>query len=158
MAAEDNSERSNPVKRIRWATQRVTGKKGVQKRRSIFQRHAARLSNEKKRESAATDPDLGKPDPASPRQETRAGDDDGEGEAHETGRTVWFNIPLPSHARDEEGKPLQTYKRNKIRTARYTALSFIPKDLWLQFHNIANIYFLAVIILDVRMSTSLYLG
>lgn len=48
-----------------------------------------------------------------------------------------------------KGHPIQQYKRNKIRTAKYTPISFIPKNLWFQFHNIANIYFLAVIILDV---------
>jgi phospholipid-translocating ATPase len=28
-------------------------------------------------------------------------------------------------------------------------LSFIPKNLWYQFHNIANVYFLFLIILNV---------
>ena len=47
--------------------------------------------------------------------------------------------------------PLYHYARNKVRTAKYTALSFIPKNLWLQFHNIANIFFLIIVILNVSI-------
>ncbi|KAK3074673.1 phospholipid transporting ATPase, partial [Teratosphaeriaceae sp. CCFEE 6253] len=62
------SERTAPVKRIRWATQRVTGLKGVEKRKSIFRRHNARNSAiEKNRESSGTDPGFVKPEqPDSP--------------------------------------------------------------------------------------------
>ena len=70
------------------------------------------------------------------------------------GRTIYFNIPLPASDKDEEGHPVVTYPRNKIRTAKYTPLSFIPKNLWFQFHNIANIYFLFIIILCVGSSVS----
>jgi len=142
---QDLGERTTPAKRIRWATQRVTGRKGAQKRKSIFNRHATRLSaDEKKRESAATDPEFAK-----------AGQDavpggEGEGDVKQTGRTVCFNQPLPDSARDSEGRPLEQYKRNKVRTAKYTPISFIPKNLWFQFHNIANVYFLFTIILSVR--------
>ena len=66
-----------------------------------------------------------------------------------TRRKVFFNLPLPEEAHDEDGRPLAHYERNKIRTAKYTALSFIPKNLWYQFHNIANVYFLFLIILGV---------
>ncbi|KAK0288026.1 phospholipid transporting ATPase [Friedmanniomyces endolithicus] len=140
--AED-SERTNPVKRIRWATQRVTGRKGVEKRRSIFRRHNARNSTmEKNRESNGTDPGLVK----SSQEEPPAGE---QGEATaQSGRVIYFNIPLPDHQKDDEGRPLQHFKRNKVRTAKYTPLSFVPKNLWFQFHNIANIFFLAIIILN----------
>ena len=138
----ENSERTNPVKRIRWATQRVTGKKGVQKRKSIFARHSARRGvDEKKRESSSTETGLVK-------------DESHEGESTESrpvGRTIYFNIPLPDSARDDVGRPLQTFNRNKIRTAKYTPISFVPKNLWFQFHNIANVYFLFIIILCVCM-------
>ena len=140
----ENSERTNPVKRIRWATQRVTGKKGVQKRKSIFNRHHARKGgDEKKRESNGTDTGtvMGKEEA----QEAAAAD------GNQIGRTIYFNIPLPDSARDEVGRPLQTYKRNKIRTAKYTPISFVPKNLYFQFHNIANVYFLFIIILCVRI-------
>lgn len=64
-------------------------------------------------------------------------------------RTVTFNRPLPPHLVDPEtNKPLTNYPRNKIRTTKYTPLSFFPKNIWNQFmHNVANIYFLVLIIL-----------
>lgn len=141
----DATQRTNPAKRIRWATQRAKGGKGVQKRKSIFNRSTARQqANEKKRESGGTDPDLAKSgEDASPAGKRG-------GEERQAGRTIYFNQPLPEAARDEEGRPLQHYKRNKVRTAKYTPISFIPKNLWFQFHNIANVYFLFTIILCVR--------
>ncbi|EMR71793.1 putative phospholipid-translocating p-type atpase domain-containing protein [Eutypa lata UCREL1] len=63
------------------------------------------------------------------------------------GRTLFFNQPLPPEFKDEEGNPINSYARNKIRTAKYTPLSFIPKNLWFQFHNVANIFFLFLVIL-----------
>ncbi|ELQ36149.1 phospholipid-transporting ATPase 1 [Pyricularia oryzae Y34] len=62
-------------------------------------------------------------------------------------RTLYFNLPLPPEKLNDKGELVDTYPRNKIRTAKYTPLSFIPKNLWLQFHNIANIYFLFLVIL-----------
>lgn len=143
--ATEQQERSNPVKRIRWATQRAKGKKAVEKRRSIFRRHGARGGDESKRESVVTDPDLAKAEAEGPDAAAAAKDEDG------SGRTIYFNIPLPASAKDEEGRPKTRYTRNKIRTARYTPLSFVPKNLWFQFHNIANVYFLAIIVLNVRL-------
>ncbi|KAK5114682.1 hypothetical protein LTR62_002255 [Meristemomyces frigidus] len=143
--AADDSERSNPVKRIRWATQRVSGSKGIQKRKSIFKRHQNRLSNgSEKRNSAATDLES-----VNPQQEAAAAKGERTAEIEsQPGRTIYFNVPLPEYAKDAEGRPLQQYKGNKIRTAKYTPLSFIPKNLWFQFHNIANVFFLAIIILN----------
>lgn len=133
---------SNPVKRMRWATQRVTGRKASTKRRSIFNRNAARQRDtEKNRESTATDPDL-----KTGEQDVQNGETDDD---NAVGRSIYFNVALPPSARDEDGRPLQQFKRNKIRTAKYTPISFLPKNFWFQFHNIANIYFLAIIILDV---------
>jgi phospholipid-translocating ATPase len=66
-------------------------------------------------------------------------------------RRVYVNQHLPAELLDEDGSPLQQFSRNKIRTAKYTPLIFVPKNLWLQFHNIANIYFLFVTILAVRL-------
>lgn len=66
-------------------------------------------------------------------------------------RKIFFNSPLPADMLDENGNPSTHYKRNKIRTAKYTPLSFIPKNIYWQFHNIANIYFLILIILAVSL-------
>ncbi|CAN3359348.1 phospholipid-transporting ATPase Dnf1p [Diutina catenulata] len=63
-------------------------------------------------------------------------------------RTVVFNRLLPDEMLDDEGKPDTDYPRNKIRTTKYTPLSFLPKNILNQFlHNVANIYFLVLIIL-----------
>lgn len=140
------SERTAPTKRIRWATQRVKGNKAANKRKSIFNRHLSlRGRDEKKRESSGSDPT----DPKAEEDAAQEGEDS-PGQKGES-RTVYFNIPLPDSERDEDGKPIHHYARNKIRTAKYTPLSFIPKNLWFQFHNIANIYFFIIIILGVRI-------
>lgn len=76
--------------------------------------------------------------------------DDGGSTEESNDRNLYFNLPLPPELVDEEtGAPKQTFTRNKIRTAKYTPLSFILKNLWFQFHNIANIFFLFVVILVV---------
>lgn len=142
-ARPEGAERSTPLNRMRWATTRKPGKKGVQKRRSIFQRNMARMSNlSGNRQSAVSDASDIKADEI-------INDKPPEGQ---TSRTIYFNQPLPQDARDEEGHPLQTFKRNKIRTAKYTPISFVPKNLWFQFHNIANVYFLFIVILGVRIA------
>ena len=42
----------------------------------------------------------------------------------------------------------QDYCRNKIRTTKYSPLSFLPKNIFHQFaHNVANLYFLLIVIL-----------
>jgi phospholipid-translocating ATPase len=139
-----SAERTNPVKRMRWATQRMPGRKGSQKRKSIFKRHAARMSSG----SASNDPAVVEHNET--RAEEIANDEPIEGQAP---RTIYFNQDLPKEARDEEGRPLQNFKRNKIRTAKYTPLSFIPKNLWFQLHNIANVYFIFIVILGVSIGS-----
>ncbi|CAI4341862.1 AGK_G0009650.mRNA.1.CDS.1 [Saccharomyces cerevisiae] len=62
-------------------------------------------------------------------------------------RTVYYNLPLPEDMLDEDGLPLAVYPRNKIRTTKYTPLTFFPKNILFQFHNFANIYFLILLIL-----------
>lgn len=63
-------------------------------------------------------------------------------------RTIYYNIPLPDDQLDEDGLPIVKYPRNKIRTTKYTPISFFPKNIFLQFNNFANIYFLVLIILS----------
>lgn len=64
-------------------------------------------------------------------------------------RAVVFNRQLPEEFLDPQtGRPNTAYSRNKIRTTKYTSLSFLPKNITNQFiHNIANMYFLALLIL-----------
>lgn len=146
MAAEEQngaSERTAPSRRMRWATQRVKGQKASNKRKSIFNRHlSAAGREEKKRESALSDP-------SDPKIEEEGIMEGGGDAVTDTSRRLFFNIPLPDSERDEDGNAKHHYARNKIRTAKYTPLSFIPKNLWFQFHNIANIFFAFIIVLGV---------
>jgi phospholipid-translocating ATPase len=156
--AENADNAPNPTKKLRWATQRLTGKSGNKKRGSILGRIGRKTSqsSEKKRDSAGGDSmgtmgtDLGaiteEPEPAEGAADSSGSDRDGQGP-----RTVFFNQPLPPDMVDEQGYPTKHYRRNKIRTAKYTPISFIPKNLFYQFHNIANVYFLFLIILTVRL-------
>ena len=144
---EGASERTTPgTQRIRWATQRQKGQKAANKRKSIFNRRLSRRgADEKKWESTGSDA----ADPKLDQDAAQEGEESADEKSQS--RTVYFNIPLPDSERDEDGRPLRHYTRNKIRTAKYTPLSFLPKNLWYQFHNIANIYFFIIIILGVRM-------
>lgn len=83
-------------------------------------------------------------------------EDDEDEEEENTSRTLYFNQQLPPDYLDEEGNPIHNFPRNKIRTAKYTPLSFIPKNLWFQFHNIANIFFLFLVILVVSTLSRLH--
>ncbi|RDW72911.1 phospholipid-transporting ATPase-2 [Coleophoma cylindrospora] len=138
-----------PTRRSRWATQRKKGNSANRKRGSIIDRlhHRGSRSSEKKRNSGGTDSvgdDL-ENIPEDPEEDAQLS---GDGETQEH-RKVHFNIPLSPDAIDENGHPKMSYRRNKIRTAKYTPLSFIPKNLWLQFHSVANVYFFILIILTI---------
>ncbi|PGH26409.1 hypothetical protein AJ80_01907 [Polytolypa hystricis UAMH7299] len=131
---EDNeSHISKPMRRMRWATQREPGASGVKKRVSIMDRFHRRISstNEKRKSAVSSTGELARVEGA------------------ENLRTIYFNLPVPDEAKDENGNLLDSFARNKIRTAKYTPLSFIPKNLYFQFQNIANIYFLFIIILSI---------
>ncbi|KAJ1821527.1 phospholipid transporting ATPase [Coemansia sp. RSA 2671] len=62
-------------------------------------------------------------------------------------RTVYVNVELPPSALDGHGRAPQ-YPANQIRTAKYTVLSFVPKNLFEQFRRAANMYFLFLLILQ----------
>jgi len=141
------------TKRLRWATTKVKGKSAGRKRMSIMDRFHKSTHSEKKRDSAgaesmATDPEG--------LQGATEGSEDGTENSADNGeaRNVYFNIPLPPEALDENGHPAVLFNRNKIRTAKYTPLSFIPKNMWYQFQNIAMDYFLFLVILNVSSSFS----
>lgn len=140
----NDSHVSNPTKRIRWATQRAKRVNETHIRQSIKDRfqHRKAGSTEKKRHSGEA-PHLDGIEEESESSEPNNGSEQG-------ARRIYFNRPLPDSAKDNDGHPVNHYERNKIRTAKYTPLSFLPKNLWFQFHNVANIYFLFVILLGVR--------
>jgi phospholipid-translocating ATPase len=151
-ADPQQGEVSSPINRIRWATRRVTGQDGVKKRESVIRRwhHKRAASAEKKASGPKRSSTAETTDTAGTGTDTqRQSVDDGLDGDLENKRPVFFNLPLPDDARDEDGRPITQFARNKIRTAKYTPLSFVPKNLWFQFHNVANIYFLFIIILGV---------
>ncbi|EPX72943.1 phospholipid-transporting ATPase [Schizosaccharomyces octosporus yFS286] len=54
-----------------------------------------------------------------------------------------------NHIPDEHANlPKQTFPSNKIRTTMYTPLNFVPKNLYNQFKNVANVFFLFLILLQ----------
>ncbi|KAJ5143469.1 uncharacterized protein N7515_002256 [Penicillium bovifimosum] len=131
---EVNSNVSKPTKRQRWATTRAPGAGGIKKRVSIIDRFHKRsdLRDEKRKSN-----------------NTSASTNDGQDPSQAgPNRRIYFSIPIPESERDEDGHLRAAYPRNKIRTSKYTPLTFVPYNVWLQFHNIANIYFLFVIILN----------
>jgi phospholipid-translocating ATPase len=151
MGEEESTPASTPAatKRTRWATQRLKGKHGGRKRISIIDRLHKGQQNEKKHESAGTQSTLSGLEPDHDGMEEAGAEEDEDGIGP---RSVFVNMPLPAEFVDETGNPTTSYNRNKIRTAKYTPLSFVPKNLFYQFHNIANIYFLFLIILSVSIA------
>lgn len=140
---QEDSNVSAPTNRARWATRRASNAGGLRKRVSIMDRfHKRHETRDEKRRSAADNSaaEQSPPDENNP---------------EEGNRRVYVNIPLPESERDEDGLPQANYPRNKVRTAKYTPITFVPKNLWFQFQNIANIYFLFIIILGVSIPATL---
>lgn len=148
------------TQRARWATRRMTVKSSATKRKSLLDRmqhnRTTSSASEKRRSGRGgagapeqnPDGDDGQDDQdIKPTGDATTQSDDGS-EDDKDNRQLYFNLPLPDDML-EEGHPITEYPRNKIRTAKYTPLSFVPKNLWFQFHNIANIFFLFLIILGV---------
>ncbi|XP_041115850.1 phospholipid-transporting ATPase VA-like [Polyodon spathula] len=61
-------------------------------------------------------------------------------------RTVHSNL-LYSGAKGDEN-PNRHYALNHIKTTKYTVLSFLPKNLFEQFHRFANVYFVFIALLN----------
>ncbi|KAL1023401.1 hypothetical protein UPYG_G00040350 [Umbra pygmaea] len=61
-------------------------------------------------------------------------------------RTVHSNL-LYDRAKAEDN-PNRHYADNKIKTTKYTLLSFLPKNLFEQFHRFANVYFVFIALLN----------
>ncbi|OCH91758.1 phospholipid-transporting ATPase 1 [Obba rivulosa] len=64
-------------------------------------------------------------------------------------RNVYVNCMLSPDEVDHHGEPVARYPRNKVRTSKYTIITFIPKNLYEQFRRVANLYFLALVVLQV---------
>ncbi|XP_064367263.1 phospholipid-transporting ATPase VD isoform X2 [Dromaius novaehollandiae] len=57
-------------------------------------------------------------------------------------------IPCLGHFEEEYEKVSKLYMNNRIRTTKYTVLNFIPRNLFEQFHRVANLYFLFLVVLN----------
>lgn len=67
-------------------------------------------------------------------------------------RSIMVNSPLPDGPewRDKKGRVLRNkvYPTNQNVTSKYTIITFLPRNLFEQFRRIANVYFLAIAILQ----------
>ena len=65
-----------------------------------------------------------------------------------------FRIVVPNHTVpddipiDNKNHPNYGFHTNKIKTTKYTILTFLPKNLFEQFHRFANLYFIFVVCLN----------
>jgi len=141
-AKRDASNASKPVKRMRWATTRKTDQSAVRKRLSILNRMPRMTVSSYEEKQLGHDGTNG----------SGSMGDQAEDVTRSQSRTIYVNQPLPDEALTEDGHIKAQYARNKIRTSKYTPLSFVPKNLYFQFHNIANIYFFFIIILNVSLA------
>ena len=62
-------------------------------------------------------------------------------------RTVYPNHLVPPRT-SAKAHPNGLLVNNRIRTTKYTFLSFLPKNLFEQFHRVANLYFIFIILLN----------
>ncbi|PHH88849.1 hypothetical protein CDD83_6975 [Cordyceps sp. RAO-2017] len=137
------------TQRARWATRKLTVRSGRIKRLSLLNRGQHRRAGSNEKDSGQGDPN--EPPLADLPDGGESHDivsDSGDSQDDSTNRTLYFNLPLPDDLL-EDGHPIYSFPRNKIRTAKYTPLSFVPKNLWFQFHNVANIFFLFLVILVI---------
>ncbi|KAI0266442.1 phospholipid-translocating P-type ATPase [Gloeopeniophorella convolvens] len=64
-------------------------------------------------------------------------------------RNIYVNTPLSAIEVDQNGEPIVRYARNKVKTTKYTIITFVPKNLYEQFRRVANLYFLVLLVLQV---------
>ncbi|WVO15675.1 hypothetical protein L204_103336 [Cryptococcus depauperatus] len=65
-------------------------------------------------------------------------------------RSVFINEPLPEDYHDKKGRVLKMhcFPTNQNVTSKYTIITFLPKNLLEQFRRVANVFFLAINILQ----------
>lgn len=143
------------TQRARWATRKMTVKSSSTKRLSLLNRMQQHKRTQSEKSATGGDGNGAPFEDRDPHHNDDENDNQDAGTDEESSdddedssRMLYFNIPLPDDML-EDGSPIHTFPRNKIRTAKYTPLSFIPKNLWFQFHNVANIFFLFLVILVV---------
>ena len=65
-------------------------------------------------------------------------------------RSVYLNTPLPDDFYDNKRRILKDhmYPSNQNVTSKYTVITFLPRNLFEQFRRVANVFFLAIAILQ----------
>ncbi|XP_073520641.1 phospholipid-transporting ATPase VA isoform X1 [Phyllobates terribilis] len=63
-------------------------------------------------------------------------------------RTVRSSLLYEATGKTAAENPNRQYAGNSIKTTKYTALSFLPKNLFEQFHRLANVYFVFIALLN----------
>ncbi|CEH17441.1 phospholipid-translocating p-type atpase [Ceraceosorus bombacis] len=64
-------------------------------------------------------------------------------------RHVYLNTPLLPQDAAKNGEPKAKYARNKVRTSKYTFVTFLPRFLTEQFRRLANVYFLLLVVIQI---------
>lgn len=65
-----------------------------------------------------------------------------------------FRTVVPNHVvgpdipSKHKNHPNRDYRSNRIKTTKYSLLTFLPKNLFEQFHRFANLYFILVVALN----------
>lgn len=63
-------------------------------------------------------------------------------------REIIPNHTIPDVAPKAKSHPNRNYASNRIKTTKYTIITFLPKNLFEQFHRFANLYFIFVVALN----------
>jgi phospholipid-translocating ATPase len=71
-----------------------------------------------------------------------------ESTASQTSKRRRLYVNMKSSADSQDRIDEHSWVSNRVRTAKYTPLTFIPKNLFEQFRNVANLYFLFLVILQ----------
>lgn len=64
-------------------------------------------------------------------------------------RNIYLNMPLPSSDLNRSGEPRTMYPRNRVQTSKYNVVTFLPRFLFEQFHRLANVYFLGLVVMQI---------
>ncbi|NXI65235.1 AT10B ATPase, partial [Anseranas semipalmata] len=61
-----------------------------------------------------------------------------------------WRVVFPNNGRQQRewDQASRFYSGNRIQTTKYTWFTFLPKNLFEQFHRIANLYFLFLVVLN----------
>jgi phospholipid-translocating P-type ATPase (flippase) len=60
-----------------------------------------------------------------------------------------YGVRRTIYSNDDAKNSLVKYSSNYVQTTRYNILTFLPKNLWEQFHRVANVFFVFLMILTL---------